>query len=98
MAKLGGGGEYSTYTPKKSDRPYNPRENRTIGGLPGYEYHNNQYEPGIGFSTEFNLHDDNDNNSAPQFKSLEQENFELRKALNEQISMNNDLLKRIHFL
>lgn len=93
-------GDYSTYTPKKSDRPYNPRENRTIGGLPGYEYQNNPFEPGFGYSSEFNLNDDGQNEISPipQFKSLEQENYELRKALNEHIRMNNDLLKRIQYL
>lgn len=94
MAMLGGG-EYSTYTPKKSDRPYNPRENKTIGGLPAYEY-GNQHD-GLGFSTEFNLNDD-EGNGAPQYKSLQHENYELRKALGQQLSFNNELLRRIHFL
>jgi hypothetical protein len=31
-------GEISTYTPKKSNRVSYPRENRTIGAVPSYDY------------------------------------------------------------
>lgn len=93
-------GDYSTYTPKKSERLYNPRETRTIGGVPNYADYQNVPAFDQGFSSEFNLHgdDQNQNRPVPQFKSLEQENYELRKALNEQIRMNNELLKRVNHL
>lgn len=93
-------GDYATYTPKKSDRTYNARENRTIGGVPHYDDYQNAQNFNQGFSTQFNLQGDDQNlvSPVPQFKSLEQENYELRKALNEQIRMNNELLKRINHL
>lgn len=44
-------GDYATYTPKKSDRTYNARENRTIGGVPHYDDYQNAQNFNQGFST-----------------------------------------------
>ena len=89
--------DLSTYTPKRSFKDVPQRGYNTSDFLiPSSPKHfDDPYTRNV---NEFQIEDVPNTTSFTGQKSLEAENIELRKALNDQIRLNNELMHRIHDL